>query len=87
MSPTPWPGDFESLVRQNLPGLSDGETVTTDMVMADYGLDSLRTVSLLIALEDEYEITFPDELLAANPFATVGSLWTAFTELSPAGRA
>ena len=82
MSPTQWSDEFEALVRRNLPGLVDGEPVTADTAMADYGLDSLRMVSLLIALEDEYDITFPDELLAANPFATVGSLWTACTELN-----
>jgi acyl carrier protein len=79
--PAAFPDGFAEVVREHLPGLAAGETLTPDHVLADHGLDSLRRVSLLIALEDTFDVTFPDELLAGNTFATVGSLCGALEQV------
>ena len=76
-----WPAEFEEFVRGHLPGLRDDEPLTAELVLADHGLDSLRRVSLLVALEDGFGITFPDELLAGNTFDTTGSLWAGFEQV------
>ncbi|MFJ6213755.1 phosphopantetheine-binding protein [Streptomyces sp. NPDC092296] len=38
------------------------------------GLDSLRGVSLMVGLEDEFAIEFPDEMLRRDTFTTVRSI-------------
>jgi acyl carrier protein len=86
MAEPTWPAEFEELVRGHLPGLRYGEPLTAELVLADHGLDSLRRVSLLVALEDGFEVTFPDELLAGNTFHTTGSLWAVFGQVVGATR-
>jgi acyl carrier protein len=57
----------------------------------DAGLKSLAAVQLLLALEEEFGIEFPDSVLHRATFATVGQLretiaaLTAVSGLSPAG--
>jgi len=70
--------EFDDVVRQHLPVLDEGQPISADASLANFGLDSLRTVSLLIAIEDRFEVTFPDELLAGNAFDTIDTLWSAF---------
>lgn len=49
------------------------ETITRESnIVVDLHADSLDVVELLMALEDEYGVTIPDE--EANNFATVGAL-------------
>lgn len=81
MTESTWPAEFEGVVRRHLPGLPDAKSLDDDLVLADHGLDSLQTVSLLVALEDRFAVTFPDELLAANTFHTAGSLWAVFEQV------
>jgi len=76
MNVTTWTPVFHDILRSNLPWCTPDVTVSPDMPLADLGLDSLKTVRLLIALENEYGLVFPDELLASNTFATAASLWT-----------
>lgn len=57
------------------------DAVAPDAALRDLGLDSMRAVELLFALEDGYDIVFPDELLTDATFATAGSLWAAIESL------
>jgi len=50
------------------------------------GLDSMRAIELLFALEDAYQVSVPDELLTDATFETAGSLWTAVASLQPVTR-
>ncbi|MET7620113.1 phosphopantetheine-binding protein [Streptomyces sp. NPDC005408] len=81
MATTPWPPDFDTLLRTHLPLLDSTERVTPDLPLSQYGLDSLATVTLLLELEDQYEVSVPDELLSATTFADPASLWAVVTEL------
>ena len=71
-----WFGPFEELVRAQL-AIPPDRPLDPDDVLAELGLDSLGTVSLLMELEDAYDVVFPDELLIPATFATAGALWTA----------
>lgn len=75
----PWDGGYEEVLRPHLPYA--GDTLGPDDVLADLGLDSLETIQLLLGLESAYGVTFPDELLTAETFSTVGALWVAVSAL------
>ncbi|WP_063831897.1 phosphopantetheine-binding protein [Streptomyces bikiniensis] len=48
------------------------------------GMDSLLSVSLLVALEDEFDVEFPDELLTRETFASEAGITAAVTTLAAA---
>jgi acyl carrier protein len=76
-----WDNAFDSIVRSHLT-VPAGATLPPTDLLADHGLDSMGTVTLLVALEEEFAVTFPDDLLVPETFATAGSLWTALSGLS-----
>ncbi len=78
-----WDARFEEVVRPHLPRAA-GKPLRADDKLAALGLDSLQTIQVLLDIEGAYEVSFPDELLTAETFATVGSLWSAVS--SVAGR-
>lgn len=79
-----WTDAFEQLVRDHLM-LGTDQLLEPDRPLSQYGLDSMRTVSLLVAIEQSYQVTFPDELLVPATFATTDALWTALAALLVAG--
>ena len=52
--------------------LKDVEVLPTSKIKDDLGADSLDTLQMLMALEDTYGITVPDEVLPT--FVTVGDV-------------
>jgi acyl carrier protein len=57
--------------------------ITAESSLHDLGLDSMRAIELLFAIEDTYGVSMPDELLTDATFATAGSLWAAIESLGP----
>jgi acyl carrier protein len=57
------------------------EEITPDSRLRDLGLDSMRAIELLFALEDAYDVVVPDEKLVEDTFETAESLWTMVEEL------
>jgi acyl carrier protein len=45
------------------------------------GLTSLATVSLMLALEDEFDVEFPDSMLSRKTFSSIESISDAVEEL------
>lgn len=45
------------------------------------GLTSLATVGIMLALEDRFEVEFPDTLLSRTTFRSVASITEAVTQL------
>ncbi|HEY7008262.1 MAG TPA: acyl carrier protein, partial [Jatrophihabitantaceae bacterium] len=45
------------------------------------GLTSHASVNVMLALEDEFDLEFPDELLRKSTFASVDSIRDALTQL------
>ncbi|MEN3584004.1 MULTISPECIES: acyl carrier protein [unclassified Streptomyces] len=61
-------------------------TVTDrDTPLALLGVDSLRTVALLMAVEDEFEVELDPRVLADPAQATPEGLWRAVQERVAAG--
>jgi acyl carrier protein len=48
----------------------------------DAGLTSLATVNLMLAIEDEYDVEFEDEVLTRETFQSVTSLASVVTTLT-----
>ena len=66
--------DFERLQELVVEGLGvEKEKVTLEAdLVADLGADSLYAVELIMAIEDEFDITIDDEV--AQSFKTVGQI-------------
>jgi acyl carrier protein len=76
-----WDENFEPTIRQSLPFLAPDTSLAPDVDLLALGLDSVRMVGVMVALENEYDIQFPDEVLTAETFATPGNLWQVVSTL------
>ncbi len=52
-----------------------------DSDLYDAGLTSLITVNLLLAIEDHFDVEFPDELLSRRTFQSIDALAGAVQDL------
>ncbi|HEX5543565.1 MAG TPA: acyl carrier protein [Micromonospora sp.] len=77
----PWDDRFESLLRQFLPFLAPGETLSGDTELRDIGLDSMGAVELLAKLESTYQVRFRDDALDLRNFATPAVLWSTLNRM------
>ena len=59
----------------------DVSQLADDADLYGAGLTSLITVNLLLAIEDHFDVEFPDELLSRRTFQSIGSLAQAVEEL------
>ena len=62
----------------------DGDALTLAQDLPAAGLTSLKTVDLMLAIEDRFSIEFPDRLLNRRTFSTLGNLVEAVDELRAA---
>lgn len=78
---TDWDDRFPALLRENLPEFPEEATLEPDTDLVAAGLDSVQLISLVMALESEYGVTFADEYFSSNTFATAAAVWQAVQEL------
>ncbi len=76
-----WDDRFPTLLREHLPEFPEGAGLESDTDLAAAGLDSVQLISLVMALESEYGVTFADEYFSSDTFATAGAVWRAVQEL------
>ena len=57
------------------------EDLQDDGDLYNAGLTSLATVSLMLALEEEFDIEFPDSMLSRKTFGSIDSIADAVEEL------
>lgn len=69
-----WMDEYEPVLRPYLPLLEAETELGPEDRLSDFGLDSMGTVGLLIAMEDTFSVSIPDELLATTTFDTPASL-------------
>jgi len=53
-----------------------------DSDLYNAGLTSLATVGLMLALEDEFDVEFPDSMLSRKTFSSIDSITDALEELN-----
>lgn len=49
--------------------------------LKELGLDSMASIELLLEIETEYELAFPDELLTEETFSSAKNLWNIVSNL------
>jgi acyl carrier protein len=59
-----------------------GRAVQPGDSLRDLGVDSMREIELLFAIEDSYGVMLPDEMLTDATFATAGQLWASIIQLA-----
>ena len=59
------------------------ETLAPDQDLYAAGLTSFAAVQLMLALEDTFNIEFPERMLNRTSFATMQSISACIQELSP----
>lgn len=73
--------EIQALVVQHARLNCDPKKITPDANLYDLGLTSLTTVNLMLALEDHFDIEFPDQLLSRKTFESVRALAGFIEEL------
>lgn len=76
---------LEELLRRVAPGLITGVNIQPGTDLYAAGLDSLGTVALLVDLEDEFQITIPDEALTVETFGTPAAIMRAVAAANDSG--
>ncbi|CAM3178974.1 MULTISPECIES: acyl carrier protein [Actinomycetes] len=59
----------------------DAQSVEDDADLYELGLTSHASVNVMLALEDEFDVEFPDEDLKKATFATVSNLEAVVSKL------
>jgi acyl carrier protein len=59
----------------------DAQSVDDDADLYELGLTSHASVNVMLALEDEFDVEFPDEDLKKATFASVGNLEAVVSKL------
>jgi acyl carrier protein len=59
----------------------DVQTLPDDANLYQAGMTSHASVNLMLALEDRFDVEFPDEMLTRTAFESVGSIRAALTTL------
>lgn len=57
------------------------EELHADSDLYNAGLTSLATVGLMLALEDEFDIEFPDSMLSRKTFSSIETILESVDEL------
>ena len=72
---------IRAIVAQHARLSADINTLADDSDLYAAGLTSLTTVNLMLALEDHFDIEFPDRMLGRKTFESIESLSEAIEEL------
>jgi acyl carrier protein len=60
---------------------TDAATLPVDADLYKAGLTSHGSVTLMLAIEEAFDIEFPDELLTRDVFSSIGSIAAAVAQL------
>ena len=52
----------------------DAQQISDTMDLDDAGITSLARMNVILALEDRYQITFPDEMMTRNNFSSISAV-------------
>jgi len=79
MTGSQWPDTFETILRRHLP--LAGDIPLDDRSLIDLGLDSRALISILVEIEDAYEVEFPDDAINLQIFGNAVTLWDTVESL------
>jgi acyl carrier protein len=75
-----WNERFEGLMRESLPGLAPEAQLESEAQLSASGLDSMGTIALIAALEEEYGVSLLDDGFDVFRFRTPGDVWVTLCE-------
>ncbi len=61
---------------------SDAGAIARDADLYQSGMTSHASVNVMLALEGEFDVEFPDHMLKRNVFSSIGSIERALAELT-----
>jgi len=73
---------IRDILRQNEAMSAIVDTLSEDDDLFEKGLDSFGSVQLMLALEDRFEVEFPDTLLNRRSFSTIRIIRETVSKLS-----
>ena len=79
--PRPWDERYEAILAELSSSAAGEASPDPDIPLADLGLSSVATVGLMLAIEQEYDIVFPDDFQVVDMFRTPRMLWERVCEL------
>lgn len=72
---------LRDLIVESIDEIKDTNAVTSGTRLADMGMDSVSGLDLLLAMEEEFDVKFPEDLLTNEVFESHSSLETALKSL------
>ena len=73
---------LKELIVEHVAGVESLDQVADDSDLADLGLDSMAGLNLLLDMEEEFQVQFPEEYLTAEVFSSPMSLASAIKTIS-----
>lgn len=73
--------EIKPIVLQHARLTGDAGALTDDADLFALGMTSLTTVSVMLALEDRYEVEFPQDMLSRETFRTLATIAAALDGL------
>ena len=74
--------DIRAIVNEHGRLSVDAVTLAEEADLYQAGLTSHASVNLMLALEDKFDVEFPDRMLRRGVFGSIASIRTAITELT-----
>jgi acyl carrier protein len=79
---TPQLAKIRSILKEHGRLASDAEALATETDLYQAGMTSHASVNVMLALEGEFDVEFPDHMLKRNVFNTIASISAALDELT-----
>jgi D-alanine--poly(phosphoribitol) ligase subunit 2 len=73
--------DIRDILETNEAFAGRADQLSEDDSLFDLGLDSFGSVQLMLALEERFNVEFPDDLLNRKSFSTIRSISEAVSTL------
>lgn len=79
--------NIEEIVKGVISSLDiiDVRRINADADLFDAGMTSHASVKLMLALEDEFDIEFPDEMLQREFFSSIGAISSCVAKIAQTG--
>jgi acyl carrier protein len=77
-------GKIRNILKEHGRLSKDAETLDPNADLYQAGMTSHASVNVMLALEGEFDVEFPDAMLKRNVFNSIASISAALTELQPA---
>lgn len=74
-----WPAAFEETVRSLLPAYPADQPLLPDTSFRSIGLDSLGVMTLVMRLQQQFDVRFPPAVVAIANFESPAAAWKTVT--------